>query len=102
MELLRKRDDLTLKNERLIFTLNETQQTTAQLEIEERTDRRAGLEVRKEIEKERSRVLDERKNNDKRVAEIKRLQGLTNTVNGRIQKKRDEIVSRNNYQGNRG
>lgn len=100
MELLRKRDDLTLKNERLIFTLNETQQTTAQLEIEERTDRRAGLEVRKEIEKERSRVLDERKNNDKRVAEIKRLQGLTNTVNGRIQKKRDEIVSRNNYQGN--
>jgi chromosome segregation ATPase len=102
MELLRRRDELTLKNERLIHTLNETQQATAELELEERTDRRACNEVRKEIEKERTRLLDERKTNDKRVAEIKRLQGLTNTVNGRIQKKRDELVNLHLKQGYRG
>lgn len=102
MELLRRRDELTLKNERLIHTLNETQQATAELELEEKTDRRACNEVRKEIEKERTRLLDERKTNDKRVAEIKRLQGLTNTVNGRIQKKRDELVNLHLKQGYRG
>lgn len=92
MDLLRRRDELTSRNEKLVETLKESQQTIVECRLLEEEDRRQLKEVRKDIDKEKSRLVNERKTNDKKAAEARRLQDMVQTVNSRIQKKRDEIV----------
>lgn len=92
MDLLRKRDELTIRNEKLVTALKESQQTIVECRLLEEEDRRQLKEVRKEIDKEKVRITEEKKINDRRAAETKRVQGMVQTVNSRIQKKRDEIV----------
>ena len=92
MDLLRRRDELTTRNEKLVQALKDNQHSIMDCRLLEEEDRRQLREVRKEIDKEKGRLVGERKANDKRAAEIKRLQGMVQTVNSRVQKKRDEIV----------
>ena len=93
MGLLRKRDELTSKNERLVKTLKSGQNQLDEIRLQNRDYKRDLGSIKKEIEREKERNIEERKQNEKRENELKRTQTQVQQYNHKIQKKKDEIVS---------
>lgn len=91
MALLRRRDELTKKNERLVTALKNGQRQLDEVRLQNRDTRRDVGVIRKEIDEEKQRDIEEKKYNEKRETELKRTQGQLQNLTNRLQKKKDEI-----------
>lgn len=92
MALLRKRDELTKKNERLVTALKNGQRQLDEVRLQNRDTRRDIGAIRQEIDAEKHRDIEEKKYNEKRETELKRTQGQVQNLTNRLQKKKDEIA----------
>ena len=92
MNLLRRRDELTAKNERLVQTLKDGQSQLDVVRLESIECKRDLEDVRREMQHEKFRNIEDKRINDKREAEIRRAQQEGQAISNRIQKRKDELV----------
>lgn len=81
MNLLRKRDELSGKNQRLVNTIKNGQMQLEEARLENREYKRDLADVKKNIDLEKSRNIEDKKTSEKREAEIKRTQGTIQALN---------------------
>ena len=81
MNLLRKRDELSGKNQRLVNTIKNGQMQLEEARLENREYKRDLADVKKDIDLEKSRNIEDKKTSEKREAEIKRTQCTIQALN---------------------